>query len=94
MVAISAVLGVVVAGLAIPFAGVVGIGARNLADTMDQLPAELETEALAQKTTILDVDGNTLATLYDQNRVEVPLAQVSPFPCTSGQISDLPQGMH
>ena len=77
MVAISAVLGVVVAGLAIPFAGVVGIGARNLADTMDQLPAELETEALAQKTTILDVDGNTLATLYDQNRVEVPLAQVS-----------------
>ncbi len=44
---------------------------------MDQLPAELETETLAQKTTILDASGGTLATLYDQNRVEVPLGQVS-----------------
>ena len=77
MVVVSAVLGVLVAGLAIPFAGVLGIGARGLADTMDELPAELETEQLAQRTTILGVDGNVLATLYDQNRVEVPLTQVS-----------------
>ena len=77
MVVVSAVLGVLVAGLAIPFAGVVGVGARSLADTMDELPAELETQQLAQRTTILDVDGNVLATLYDQNRVEVPLTQVS-----------------
>lgn len=77
MVAVSAVLGVLVAGLAIPFAGVVGVGARNVAATMDNLPEELETEQLAQRTTILDVDGNVLATLFDQNRVEVPLTQVS-----------------
>ncbi len=77
MVVVSAVLGVLVAGLAIPFAGVVGVGARNVAATMDNLPEELETEQLAQRTTILDADGNVLATLFDQNRVEVPLTQVS-----------------
>ena len=77
MMAVAAVLGVVVAGLAIPFAGIAGLGARSVADTMDNLPAELETEALPQKTTITDVDGNTIATLYDENRVEVPLRQIS-----------------
>ncbi len=77
MVVVSAVLGVLVAGLAIPFAGVIGVGARNVASTMDNLPEELETEQLAQRTTILDADGNVLATLFDQNRVEVPLTQVS-----------------
>ncbi len=43
----AAVLGVVVAGLAIPFAGLAGIGARNVARTMDNLPEELKTEDLA-----------------------------------------------
>lgn len=77
MLAVAAVLGVVVAGLAIPFAGVVGIGAKNVAETMDQLPAELETEALAQRTQVLDEDGEVIATLYDQNRVNVQLTDVS-----------------
>ncbi|MCW2764790.1 MAG: glycosyl transferase, family 51, partial [Nocardioides sp.] len=77
MAAVAAVLGVVVAGLAIPFAGVLGVGAKNLANTMDQLPAELRTEALPQRTTIVDDQGQTIATLYDQNRVNVPLTQIS-----------------
>ena len=42
MVAVSVVLGVVVAGLAIPFAGLAGVGTQNLADTMDELPQELD----------------------------------------------------
>ena len=77
MVAVAAVLGVVVAGLAIPFAGMAGIGARNVARTMDSLPEELETEALSQRTTILDVNGQRLASLYDENRITVPLKGIS-----------------
>ncbi|MDN4161388.1 transglycosylase domain-containing protein [Nocardioides abyssi] len=77
MLLVAAVLGVVVAGLAIPFAGVAGIGAKNVAETMDQLPAELETEALAQRTQVLDEEGEVVATLYDQNRVNVQLTDVS-----------------
>ncbi len=77
MLAVSAVLGVVVAGLAIPFAGVAGLGAKNVAETMDNLPAELETTALPQRTRILDSKGELVATLFDENRIEVPLHQMS-----------------
>ena len=77
MIAVSAVLGVVVAGLAIPFAGVAGIGARNVARTMDDLPEELEIDELSQRTTIEDADGNRLASFYDENRINVPLKGIS-----------------
>ncbi len=77
MAAVAAVLGVVVAGLAIPFAGLAGLGARNVAKTMDNLPEELKTEDLSQRTTILDANGNRLASLYDQNRTTVPLKSIS-----------------
>jgi membrane peptidoglycan carboxypeptidase len=77
MVAVAVVLGVVVAGLAIPFAGVAGLGARNVAKTMDSLPEELDTGDLSQRTTILDANGNRLASIYDENRVTVPLKGIS-----------------
>ncbi|NHA00806.1 hypothetical protein G5V59_14975 [Nocardioides sp. W3-2-3] len=47
MLLVAAVLGVVVSGLAIPFAGVAGFTARNVADSVDSLPQELETEQAA-----------------------------------------------
>jgi membrane peptidoglycan carboxypeptidase len=77
MLAVSAVLGVIVAGLAIPFAGVLSVGARNASEAMDDLPEELDTENLPQRTQILDSQGNVMATIYDQNRVEVSLDQIS-----------------
>ena len=79
MVAVSVVLGVVVAGLAIPFAGLAGVGTQNLADTMDELPQELTTEDLPQRSLILDANGGVLATIYTDggNRVNVPIRKVS-----------------
>jgi membrane peptidoglycan carboxypeptidase len=77
MAVVAAVMGVVVAGLVIPFAGVLGIGAKSLSHTVEALPADLRTEPLAQQTTILDGAGHTVATLYDQNRINVPLSQIS-----------------
>ncbi len=77
MLVVAAVLGVVVSGLAIPFAGVLGFAARNVSDSASELPQELETERLPQRTEIKDVEGKTIATLYDQNRVNVPLRQIS-----------------
>ena len=77
MALVSAVLGIVVAGLAIPFAGVLGFAARDVADSMRDLPAELETRPLAQRTRILAKDGKPIATLYDENRVSVPLTNVA-----------------
>ena len=77
MVAVAAVLGVVVAGIAIPFAGIAGIAARNVARGMDNLPEELDTGELAQRTRILDADGKLITTLYDENRVNRPLDQIA-----------------
>ena len=77
MAAVAAVMGALVAGLAIPFAGVVGVAARDVARSMDNLPAELAVEPLAQKTRIVDGSGNLIASLYDENRVNVPLTQIS-----------------
>src|SRR6478752_4649559 len=77
MVAVAAIMGVLVAGLAIPFTGVLGIGANNVAKAMDNLPAELETDPLPQKTRMLDANGDVIATLYDENRVNVTLDQIS-----------------
>ena len=77
MAAVAAVMGVVVAGLAIPFAGVLGIAARDVARNMDDIPTELTVEPLAQRTKIVDGSGNLIASLYDENRVNVSLSQVS-----------------
>jgi membrane peptidoglycan carboxypeptidase len=74
---VAAVMGVVVAGLAIPFAGLAGIAARDLSRSMDNLPTELTVEPPAQKTRIRDGAGNTIAALYDQNRINISLPQVS-----------------
>src|SRR3954447_20156100 len=77
MAVVAAVMGVVVAGLVIPFAGVLGIGAKSLSHTVEDLPANLRTQPLAQQTQIEDQSGNPIATLYDQNRINVPLSQIS-----------------
>ncbi len=77
MVIVSVILGVVVSGLAIPFAGILGFAASNTADGIDNLPTELETDELSQKTTIVDVNGNTIASIFDENRVTVSLNQIN-----------------
>lgn len=77
MAMVSAVLGIVVAGLAIPFAGVLGFAARDVSDSMNNLPESLETKPLAQASQIVASDGTRIASLYDENRVNVPLTQVA-----------------
>src|SRR3954468_14311367 len=79
MIAVAAVMGVLVAGLALPFAAVTGLSARSAAENMDKLPSDLAAAPLAQRTRLLGRDGAVLATLYDQNRVNVPLAKVAPI---------------
>ncbi len=77
MLAVAAAMGLLVAGLIIPFAGVTGLAAKGAADTLKDLPANFDTGELAQRSTLLDKDGEVIATLYDENRVNVTLSQVS-----------------
>src|SRR5690349_9565818 len=77
MVGVAALIGALVAGIALPFAAVAGFGARSVANGMDNLPEDLTTEPLAQRTRVLAADGSTLATWYEKNRVNVSLDKVS-----------------
>ncbi|MGN6782901.1 MAG: transglycosylase domain-containing protein [Marmoricola sp.] len=79
LVALSAVIGVLMAGLAVPVVSALGLGAHALDDSLHALPQALQTEPLAQRTRVLDRRGKLIATFYDQNRVNVPLDEVAPI---------------
>jgi membrane peptidoglycan carboxypeptidase len=79
LVALSALMGMLVAGLVIPFAGVLGTGAKAVSKSMKNFPIKVANEPLAQRTRVLDTHGKLIATFYDQNRVNVPLAKIAPI---------------
>ena len=75
-VAVSALMGLLLAGLAFPVVGGLGLVAKSGADDFLALPADLAAGPPAQRSKILAADGSLLATLYLQNRVNVSLRQV------------------
>jgi membrane peptidoglycan carboxypeptidase len=76
---VSVLSGVLVAGLVLPVLGSAGLVARNSADGFEDLPAELDIPALPERSRILASDGTLIANFYYENRVSVPLAEVSPL---------------
>jgi len=78
-IGVSVLAGALAAGLAIPFAGFAGLGTEEVAQSVQSLPRELDTEPLAVRSRILAADGSLIATLFEQNRVPVALAQISPI---------------
>ncbi|MCU1595294.1 MAG: glycosyl transferase, family 51 [Frankiales bacterium] len=74
--AVSLVAGVVLAGLAFPLVGGLGLVAKRGADDFNVLPSKLSTPSLSQTTTIRDNKNRVIATLFSENRVPVKLAQV------------------
>ncbi|MFF1832249.1 transglycosylase domain-containing protein [Paenarthrobacter sp. NPDC058040] len=76
---VSAICGVLVAGLLVPAAAVSGSAASGSIQFFDTLPAELQVDPPSQNTTILAKDGSPIASIYAENRTKVPLDQMSPF---------------
>ena len=74
---ISALCGVLAAGLMMPMAAMGGALADSGQEVFDQLPAELKEEPLSVPSRILAEDGTVLATFYAENRVPVELDQIS-----------------
>lgn len=75
---VSALCGVLAAGLLVPAAAAAGTAASGSLQFFDDLPSELQTEALAQPSKILANDGSLIATVYAENRQPITLDQVSP----------------
>ncbi|MGI9155406.1 MAG: penicillin-binding protein [Marmoricola sp.] len=79
MIAVSVVLGLLVAGLAIPFAGALGVASKTATKGIRSLPEDLTAAPLAQRSRLLSSDGKVLATFYDrENRTTVTLDEIAP----------------
>ncbi|MGW7457840.1 transglycosylase domain-containing protein [Streptomyces sp. NPDC054797] len=76
---VSVLSGVVLAGMAIPAAGALGLAAKGTVEGFDEIPANLKTPPLSQRTTILDAEGGLIATIYSRDRQVVPLTAISPY---------------
>lgn len=77
--AVGVVGGAILAGMAIPVVAGIGKASEVAAEQIGTLPDELATPPLPVRTTMVDADGNKIATLFEENRVEVPLDQISPY---------------
>ncbi|GAA1868921.1 transglycosylase domain-containing protein [Paeniglutamicibacter psychrophenolicus] len=74
---VSALCGVLAAGLMVPVASLAGSGATAGAEVFDALPASFKGEPIAQPSKVLASDGSTIATFYSENRQPVKLKDIS-----------------
>lgn len=80
LLTISALAGVLVAGMALPFLGTAGLAAKSASDHFEDIPDDLKTPDLPQRSQILAADGSVMATVWGDfgNRVIVPFDAISP----------------
>ncbi|MFC3573757.1 transglycosylase domain-containing protein [Streptomyces yaanensis] len=76
---VSVLAGAVMAGIALPAAGALGLAAKGSVQGFDEIPANLKSPQLSQRTTILDSKGGAIATVYSRDRTVVDLKDVSPY---------------
>ena len=76
---VAVLAGAVVAAMAVPVVGSLGVVTRDVVQDFESLPDDIDTPPLPQQTTVLASDGSPLAILYYQNRVEVPLTAIAPI---------------
>jgi membrane peptidoglycan carboxypeptidase len=68
-----------VASFLVPGAALAGTSVSRSISYFNSLPTELAVPAPSQTTRMLTADGKLIATFYSENRVRVPLKQMSPF---------------
>ncbi|SDN06322.1 transglycosylase domain-containing protein [Actinacidiphila guanduensis] len=75
---VSVLAGAVLAGIALPAAGALGLSAKGTVKGFDDLPGELKQPPLSQASKILDANGGLIATVYSRDRTVVPIDRMSP----------------
>lgn len=78
-VGVSVLAGAVLAGIALPAAGALGLAAKGTVQGFDEIPANLKRPPLSQRTTILNSQGGQIATVYSRDRTVVDLKDISPY---------------
>ncbi|MDQ0992120.1 transglycosylase domain-containing protein [Streptomyces sp. V3I7] len=76
---VSVLAGAVMAGIALPAAGALGLAAKGSVKSFDEIPANLKSPQLSQRTTILDSQNNQIASVYSRDRTVMDLTDISPY---------------
>src|SRR6478672_11685755 len=71
--------GVLVAGLLLPYSVGMGLAANSVTTAIEDAKSDPLDGEIPLRTNLTDSSGATFATLYDQNRVEVPLSSISDY---------------
>ncbi|SJN34093.1 Multimodular transpeptidase-transglycosylase [Micrococcus lylae] len=74
---LSALAGLIVAGLLLPGAAFVGAGANAGSAMLNDLPDELPDEPVAVPSKIVTADGKLIANFYEENRTPVPFDEIA-----------------
>jgi membrane peptidoglycan carboxypeptidase len=77
--AASIMCGILAASLVAPAVAAAKLGVDGSVGFFEGLPAELTVEPPSQSTKVMTSDGQPIATFYAENRVRVPLDQMSPY---------------
>ncbi|GGZ13679.1 transglycosylase domain-containing protein [Streptomyces poonensis] len=76
---VSVLAGAVMAGIAMPAVGALGLAAKGSVEGFDEIPSNLKRPPLSQRTQILDSNGDQIATVYSRDRTVVDLKDMSPY---------------
>ena len=74
---VSALMGVVGAGMLVPVAGPTALVAKSVPSVFNELPGDLQTVAPAEESQLLDSSGAVIAHFYDKQRIVVPSANIA-----------------
>lgn len=77
-IGLSITVGILIVGLLLPLIALFGLITNGGVASFQSIPSALSKPPLAQQTVIQAADGTRIATLYFQNRIEVPLTEVAP----------------
>ncbi|WP_230119506.1 transglycosylase domain-containing protein [Arthrobacter sp. Bi83] len=78
-VLLSSICGVLVAGYLVPQIALAGTTVSRSISFFNGLPTELAVQTPAQTTRMVTADGKLIASFYEENRVRIPLKNMSPY---------------
>ncbi|MEV7606831.1 transglycosylase domain-containing protein [Paenarthrobacter sp. NPDC089322] len=76
---VSILCGVLITGFLAPMVAFTSSTVGSSVGFYNSLPSQLEVESPSLSSTVVSADGQHIATFYAENRVKVPLDQMSPF---------------
>ncbi|ASN21552.1 transglycosylase domain-containing protein [Arthrobacter sp. YN] len=76
---VSILCGVLISGLVVPVVAFTSTTVGGSIGFYEDLPSELNVDSPSLSSTVVSADGQHIATFYAENRVKVPLEEMSPF---------------